>query len=97
MRSIQDQAGITWDVAVGKESYGSMVLFFSRLGNAEVRRCPIEASSRLEAERMLSAFSQETLRSKLTAASTLGNAAPTAGGAKPMAEDQTSPSHRMDD
>lgn len=87
MRSIQDLAGATWDVAVGKESYGSMVLLFSRLGNEEVRRCAIEASSRLEAERMLSAFSLETLRSKLSAANTLGNAAQTPGGAEPMAED----------
>ncbi len=73
MRSIEDRAGVTWDVAVGKESYGSMVLFFSRRGDDEVRRATIEANSRLEAERMLYAFDLESLRSKLESASALGD------------------------
>jgi len=74
MRSIQDQAGVTWDVAVGKESYGNMVLLFSRRDHDEVRRVEIGANSRLEAERMLRAFDSEALRSRLAAASALGEA-----------------------
>ena len=68
MRSIEDHAGVTWDVAVGKESYGSMVLLFSRRGQREVRRVSIAASSRLQAERMLHDFDRDALRSKLDAA-----------------------------
>jgi hypothetical protein len=75
MRSILDQAGITWDVAVGKESYGNMVLLFSRRDHEEVRRVEIGAKSRLEAERMLRALDPDALRSKLSAASA-SNAAP---------------------
>ncbi len=67
MRSIEDHSGATWDVAVGKESYGNMVLFFSRRGGREVRRVTIEANSRLEAERMLRSLETESLRSKLSA------------------------------
>lgn len=73
MRSIEDRSGVTWDVAVGKESYGGMVLFFCRRGEHEVRRLAIEANSRLEAERMLYAFDPESLRSKLESASALGD------------------------
>lgn len=76
MRSIEDHAGVTWDVAVGKASYGSMALLFSRRGDEDVRRCSIEASSRLEAERLLGAFDAETLRSKLAEASPLDDAPP---------------------
>ena len=74
MRSIEDRAGVTWDVAVGKESYGSMVLFFFRRGDDEVRRVAIEASSRMEAERLLYAFDLESLRLKLESASDTGDA-----------------------
>lgn len=71
MRSIKDHTGATWDVVVGKESYGSMVLFFSRRGDDEVRRLSFEASSRLEAERMLRTLDAEALRSRLGVASVL--------------------------
>jgi hypothetical protein len=83
MRSILDQAGVTWDVAVGKESYGNMVLLFSRRDHEEVRRAEISASSRLEAERMLRAFDPDSLRSKLAAASAWGAAPPMSVGNGP--------------
>ncbi len=76
MRSIDDSAGVTWDVAVGKESYGSMVLLFSRRGSREMRRVSIEANSRLEAERMLSAYDAQALRSKLDAAAPVSELSP---------------------
>lgn len=76
MRSILDQAGVTWDVAVGKESYGNMVLLFSRRDHEEIRRAEIGANSRLEAERMLSAFDLDSLRAKLAAAIAVERASP---------------------
>lgn len=65
MRTINDPAGEAWDVAVGKESYGTMVLLFSRRGAPEVLRLPVDANSRLEAERLLQALSVGALREKL--------------------------------
>ncbi len=77
MRSIEDHAGVVWDVAVGKESYGAMVLLFFRRGDDEIRRISIDASSRLEAEGMVRALDADALRSRLAAASVLKPAAPT--------------------
>ncbi|MDX1528308.1 MAG: hypothetical protein R3337_06740 [Gammaproteobacteria bacterium] len=76
MRSIEDQTGVVWDVAVGKESYGSMVLLFFRRDDDEIRRISIDANSRLEAEAMMRALDADDLRSRLLAASVLKPAAP---------------------
>ncbi len=68
MRSIEDHNGVTWDVAVGKESYGAMVLLFFRRRDNDIRRLPIEVGSRLEAERLLRTMSDEALALKLETA-----------------------------
>lgn len=62
-------------MAVGKESYGNMVLLFSCRDHGELRRLEIGANSRLDAERMLREYDADSLRSRLAAAKAL-NAAP---------------------
>jgi hypothetical protein len=71
MRSVENHSAIAWDVSVGKESHGSILLLFSSRGDEEVRRLEIEASSRPEAERVLGALEPESLRSKPGLASAL--------------------------
>ena len=69
MRTFEDRFGAVWDVAVDQESYGTLVLMFSQRKTHEVRRLVLETSSRLEAERLLTGFSPESLNEKLGAAS----------------------------
>lgn len=65
MRYFHDQAGTEWFVAVGKESYGSMVLIFARSHSTEVRKYYFEASGRLAAERELDSLSDAELAGAL--------------------------------
>lgn len=66
MRELRDASGATWDVVVGKESWGTLVLLFSRRGASEVRTLVIAAESQLEAERELDALSDDDLRQRLS-------------------------------
>lgn len=65
MRTIEDRSGAAWDVAVGKESYGTMVLLFSRRGARNVRRITVDAISRMQAETLLRELSTVALLEKL--------------------------------
>ena len=77
MRSLTDECGVRWDVAVGKESYGNLVLLFSRADSDMVLRATIAAASRLEAERTLRNANLDELRRLLSDASPW---TPAAGG-----------------
>lgn len=53
MLSLTDEHGNRWQVIVGKESFGNMVLLFSRLDSDIVLSHAVAENSRLEAERSL--------------------------------------------
>lgn len=69
MRTIIDSAGRRWDVVLGKESYGTLVMLFSPRGGGEVRKSVLAAESTLEAEREMAALSDDDLREQLERAS----------------------------
>lgn len=54
MRRFTDDRGHTWDVVVGRESWGAFVaLFVPRAGEGRVRQVPLSAGDRAEASREL--------------------------------------------
>ena len=61
MRQLVDELGRRWFVAVGKQSYGALVLLFDRRGATDVRECQLEAPSRVAAERELAALDETQL------------------------------------
>lgn len=65
MRDFVDHRGKHWEAAIGKESYGTLVLLFSAAGSGEIRRLVLEAASRLEAEGELARLNTDDLRSRL--------------------------------
>ncbi|NIR31618.1 MAG: hypothetical protein GWN84_20365 [Gammaproteobacteria bacterium] len=71
MRSFVDDRGRSWQVVVGKESYGCLVLLFSVEGGGEMRRLMLAAASRLEAESQLVRSTEEELRAWLREAESL--------------------------
>lgn len=68
MRSFTDEQGRHWEVAVGKESYGTLVLLFTARRNGELRRAALGSASRVEAEGELAGLSEDALRTQLAAA-----------------------------
>lgn len=65
MRSFEDHAGRQWQVAVGKASYGSLMLLFSAQSGDDMRTSPLSASTHLDAEAELRALDDDELRSRL--------------------------------
>lgn len=65
MRSFIDSAGNAWDVAVGKESYGNLVLLFAPREDGTVRKTVMDANSLIDAERELSHLSELELQRRL--------------------------------
>lgn len=65
MRSFTDQAGIDWDVLVGKESWGTLVLLFSRRDVSETRQVVLAAETTMAAELELAALSEGELQERL--------------------------------
>ena len=67
MRRFVDREDRTWDVVVGRESYGALyALFVPAAGNpAEMRQALLGAESRGGADSELDAFSQEELEGLL--------------------------------
>ena len=68
MREIADAAGGRWDVLVGRESWGTFVLLFSRRGGVETRSLPMGSETPMAAERELDALSDDELRARLAEA-----------------------------
>jgi hypothetical protein len=69
MRRFLDADGREWEVTVGKESWGTLVLLFSPVAGDAVRKVVIAAETLLAAHAELDARSDETLRTQLASAS----------------------------
>lgn len=67
MRSLTDAEGRSWDVTVGRESWGALVLLFSLREGREFRTTPLAAETTAEAERELAEWAPEELRARLAA------------------------------
>lgn len=65
MRSLTDAEGRSWDVTVGRESWGALVLLFSLREAREIRTAPLAAETTAEAERALAEWAPEELRERL--------------------------------
>jgi len=65
VRIFTDESGNRWDVVLGKESFGTLVLLFSRRGGGEVRKSVLSSETALDAESELGALSDDELRDRL--------------------------------
>lgn len=65
MRIIEDAEGRSWDVMVGRGSWGSLVLLFSLRGANENRTAEIASETVRQAEQELSALSDDEVRARL--------------------------------
>jgi len=67
MRILEDAEGRTWDVMVGRGSWGSLVLLFSLRGPNENRTVDLASETARQAERELAALTDDELRERLAA------------------------------
>lgn len=65
MRSFRDESERLWDVAVGRESWGTFVLIFSERDGTEVRKAPLGSETALDAQAELDALAEPELRARL--------------------------------
>ncbi len=66
MRSFEDANGNIWDVSLGRESWGTLVLLFSRRqGDEVVRKTMLASETVLEAQGELDALTEAELRERL--------------------------------
>ncbi len=65
MRVIEDAEGRSWDVIVGRGSWGSLVLLFSLRGANENRTADLASESVRQAEQELAALSDDEVRARL--------------------------------
>ena len=65
MRIVEDADGRSWDVMVGRGSWGSLVLLFSLRGANENRTADLAAETVRQAEQELSALSDDQVRARL--------------------------------
>jgi hypothetical protein len=68
MREVSDANGQLWDVTLGKESYGTMVLLFSRRDGGEIRKVILGSETPMAAEAELDSLGDERLRERLAEA-----------------------------
>jgi hypothetical protein len=68
MRTIEDDSGCVWDVAVAAASYGMHYLVFAARGHHDIRQIPMSASTQLDAEQELAALTDEELHTRLAGA-----------------------------
>ena len=68
MRRFLDEDGHEWEVVVGKESWGTLVLLFSPIAGSAVRKVVIAAETLLAAHAELDAMTDEMLRTHLASA-----------------------------
>ncbi len=61
MRTIKDESGCLWDVAVAAASYGMHYLVFAARGHHDIRQIPMSASTQFDAEQELAALTAEEL------------------------------------
>jgi hypothetical protein len=65
MRSFTDDAGHLWQVTIGKESWGTLVLLFSPASGGDARTSILDAETMLRANAELDALSEDALRARL--------------------------------
>ncbi len=65
MRIVEDADGRSWDVMVGRGSWGSLVLLFSLRGASENRTADLAAETVRQAEQELSALTDDEVRARL--------------------------------
>ena len=65
MRVVQDAVGRSWDVMVGRGSWGSLVLLFSLRGENENRTADLAAETVRQAEQEVAALSDDEVRERL--------------------------------
>lgn len=65
MRVVEDAQGRSWDVMVGRGSWGSLVLLFSLRGANENRTADLGSETVREAEQELSALTDDEVRARL--------------------------------
>ena len=61
--------GEMWDVALGRESWGTLVLLFAPARGGDVRKSVLTAETSLAAETELGAMTDDELRGRLASAS----------------------------
>ena len=69
MRRFLANDGREWEVTIGKESWGTLVLLFSAIGGGEVRKVVLTAETSLAAHAELDAMNDEMLRTRVDVAS----------------------------
>lgn len=72
MRIFQDEQGRTWDVTLGRESWGTLVLLFALREGSEVRKTVLASETALDAQGELDALTEEELRARLAASQPWG-------------------------
>lgn len=65
MRTLTDDGGRTWDVTVGRESWGTLVLLFSPRDGSGARTSLMRAETAREAETALGEMDEAELRRRL--------------------------------
>lgn len=65
MRNFRDAEGREWDVVVGRESWGTLVLLFSPRVGSDNRTAPLLAETTREAEQALQELEEDELRERL--------------------------------
>lgn len=65
MRAFTDDEGIRWDVVLGKESWGTLVLLFTPHAGGDARTSILAAETMLAANAELDALTDDQLRERL--------------------------------
>jgi len=65
MRPLLDDAGRRWQVVLGKESWGTLVLIFTPEGVGDSRTSVLDAETMLAASAELDAMTDDELRARL--------------------------------
>jgi len=72
MRRLTDASGAEWDVTIGRESWGTLVLLFVPRTGGGPRQSVMKAETQLAAEQRLQEMSEGELRERLEAATPWG-------------------------
>ena len=65
MRPLLDDAGRRWQVVLGKESWGTLVLIFTPEGVGDSRTSVLDSETMIAASAELDAMSDDDLRARL--------------------------------
>jgi len=74
MRRLTDASGTEWDVTIGRESWGTLVLLFVPRVGGGPRQSVMAAETQLAAEQRLQEMSETELESRLEDAKPWGEA-----------------------